>query len=47
MFLAALSTTVIASSERVRDLVGWQARHPSLTAGIEIYVRAFLAYQQK
>lgn len=44
--IEAISTSVVTSSERARDLLGWQARHPSISAGMEIYMRAFLAHQQ-
>jgi nucleoside-diphosphate-sugar epimerase len=44
-FASALCTSVVTSSERARDLLGWQARHSSVTLGMEVYMRAFLAGQ--
>jgi nucleoside-diphosphate-sugar epimerase len=44
-FVEALSTNVATNSERARDLLGWQPRHPSITAGMEVYMRAYLAHQ--
>jgi len=41
----ALSTSVNTSSERARDLLGWQARHPSFSAGMEVYMHAILAHR--
>jgi len=43
--LEALSTSVNGSSERARDILGWQARHPSMTAGMEVYLKAMLAHR--
>jgi len=43
-FFEALSTSLNTSSERARDLLGWQARHPSMTAQMEVYIRAIGAH---
>lgn len=46
-FLETLCTTFVSTPKRAQDLLEWQPRHPSLTAGMEIYIRSFQANREK
>jgi nucleoside-diphosphate-sugar epimerase len=43
-FEEAMSTSVVFNGNRAKELLGWDPRHTSFTAGMDVYLRAILAH---